>query len=143
MRIIRWLAIVLGAYVVLALVIDGTIATFQPMAGTTGVLRTFDEQGRPHERVLSILDDDGTLWVESGHHLRGWYHRLRRNPDVELIRDGEVHAYRAVALDTPEAEQRVKELMKESNGAIGYYFSRAMLLFAEIKPVRLDPREER
>ena len=134
--------IVLGSYVILGLALDGMIAIFQPMGGSAGVLRTFDEQGRPYETVLSILDDGGTLWVESGHHFRGWYHRLRRNPDVELVRDGEVQAYRALALDTPEAEQRVKELMKESNGAVGYYFSRAMLLFAAIKPVRLDPRKE-
>lgn len=104
------------------------------------MLRTFDEQGRPHERVLSLLKEGDTLWVESGHHFRGWYHRLRHNPDVELIRDGQTQAYRAVPLDTPEAERRVKALMKESNGSVGYYFSRAMLLFAEIKPVRLDPR---
>ncbi len=140
MKVIRWLAIVLGAYVILALVLDGMIAIFQPMAGTVGVLRTFDEQGRPHETVLSLLDDGGTLWVESGHHFRGWYHRLRRNPNVELVRDGKTQAYRAVPLDTPEAEQRVIELMKESNGSVGYYLSRTMLLFAKIKPVRLDPR---
>ena len=141
MKIVRWLAILFGGYLILAFVFDGMIAFFQPMAGATGVLRTFDEQGRAQERVLSILEDDGTLWVESGHHFRGWYNRLRRNPEVELIRDGEVQAYRAVGLDTPEAQRRVKELMKQSNGAVGYYFSRAMLLFAEIKPVRLDPRD--
>ena len=140
MKIVRWLAIVLGACVVLALALDGMIALFQPSAGTTEVLRTFGEQGEPHERVLSLLDDGGTLWVESGHHFRGWYHRLRRNPNVELIRDERTQDYRAVPVDTPEAERRVKELMKESNGSAGYYFSRAMLLFAKIKPVRLDPR---
>ena len=143
MKIVRWLAILFGGYLILAFVFDGMIALFQPMAGATGVLRTFDEQGRAQERVLSILEDDGTLWVESGHHFRGWYNRLRRNPEVELIRDGEVQAYRAVALDTPEAQRRVKELMMQSNGSVGYYFSRAMLLFAEIKPVRLDPRDAR
>jgi len=139
-KIVRWLAIVLGACVALALALDAMIAIFQPSAGATGVLRTFDEQGRPHERVLSLLKEGDTLWVESGHHFRGWYHRLRHNPDVELIRDGQTQAYRAVPMDTPEAERRVKALMKESNGSVGYYFSRAMLLFAEIKPVRLDPR---
>lgn len=39
-----------------------------------------------------------------------------------------------------KAEQRVKELVKESNGSVGYYFTRGMLLFAKIKLVRLDPR---
>lgn len=142
MRVLRWVAIALGAYVILALALDGMIAVFQPMGGTAGVLRTFDEQGTPHETVLGVLDDGSTLWVESGHHFRGWYQRLRRNPDVELVWGGEVQAYTAVPLDTPEAEQRIKELMKERAGPIGYYLGRTMLLFADIKPVRLDPRDE-
>ena len=141
MRVLRWVAIIAGVYVVVALTLDGMIAYFQPTGGGTGVLRTFDEQGQPHERVLGILDDGGTLWVESGHHFRGWYNRLRHNPDVELVRDGEVRAYRAVAVDTPEAERRIKQLMWEGAGPVGYWLGRALLLFAEIKPVRLDPRQ--
>jgi hypothetical protein len=58
---------------------------------------------------------------------------------VELVRGGEVKAYRAVPVDTPAALERVEELMGKGRGA-GYYAGRAMLLFAPIKPVRLDPR---
>ena len=139
MKIIRIVAIIIGAYVVLALALDGAIGYFQPQGAGTAVLRTFDEEGKPHETVLSLLDDDGTLWVESGHHFRGWYHQLLSNPEVELVRGGEVAAYRAVPVDTPQALERVAELMGKGRGA-GYYVSRAMLLFAPIKPVRLDPR---
>ena len=139
MEIVRWIAIVVGGYVVLALSLDGLIAYFQPEAGRTGVLRTFDEDGTARERVLSVFEDDGTLWVESGHYFRGWYYRVRANPEVELTQGGETKPYRAVALDTPEAQQHVIELMKQV-GAIRYWLSRAMLLFAPIKPVRLDPR---
>ena len=46
MKIVRWVVIVLGAYVVLALSLDGMIAYFQPAGGPAGVLRTFDEDGR-------------------------------------------------------------------------------------------------
>lgn len=141
MRVVRWVAIVLGIYVVLGLALDGMIAYFQPTGPSTGVLRTFDDQGMPHDRVLGVHEDGGTLWVESGHWFRGWYHRLQRNPDVELIREGEVQAYRAVPVDTPEAQRRMIELMKRGSGT-GYYVGRAMLLYAPIKPVRLDPREE-
>jgi len=139
MKLARIAAILLGSYVALGLALDGAIGYFQPQRGTTAVLRSLDEQGQPHDTVLSLLDDGGTLWVESGHWFRGWYQRIRRNPDVELVRGGEARPYRAVPLDTPEALERVKQLMGQGRGA-GYTASRAMLLFAPIKPVRLDPR---
>ncbi len=141
MKAIRWIVIIFGVYVVLALALDGMIAAFQPQSGSTGVLRTFDADGAAHDKVLSVLDDDGQLWVESGHWFRGWYYRLRENPDVELVRDGKTLLYRAVPLATPEAERHVKELMKRRAGSGGYWAGRIMLLFAPIKPVRLDPGE--
>ncbi len=142
MKIIRSVAIILGVYAVLGLALDGAIGYFQPRSETTAVLRTFDEAGNPQETVLSLLDDSGTLWVESGHWFRGWYHRLLINPEVELVRDGEVGAYRAVPVDTPEALERVTKLMGKGQRA-RYYVGRVMLLFAPIKPVRLDPRAEK
>ncbi len=65
--------------------------------------RTFDEEGNAHDTVLSLLHDDGPLWVESGHWFRGWYHHVRSNPDMELTREGERAPYTAVPVDTPEA----------------------------------------
>jgi len=86
------------------------------------------------------VDDDGTLWIQSGHHFRGWYHRLLLDPEVELVRNGEVRAYRAVPVDTPEAEARVRVLLKQRTGPVRFYLIRTFLLFADMKPVRLDPR---
>jgi hypothetical protein len=141
MRIVRIAAILIGVYIALGLALDAAIGYFQPQQETTAVLRTFDDEGRPHDTVLTLLDDGGTLWVESGHWFRGWYHRLRRNPEVELIRGGEAQAYRAVPVEAPETVERVEELMGKGRRT-GYYVSRAMLLFAPIKPVRLDRRTE-
>ena len=141
MKIIRILAVVLGVYIVLGLIIDGAIGYFQPEGGNTAVLRTFDEAGVAHDRVLGLLNDDGQLWVESGHWFRGWYNRLLKNPDVVLVRDGEAAPYVAVPVDTPEAVATVTRLMgKGSTNA--YWVGRALLLFAPIKPVRLQPVEE-
>jgi len=75
----------------------------------------------------------------SGHHFRGWYHQVLANPDVELIRSGVPKPYRAVALDDDATRAHVIGVMK-ARGAAGYYVSRALLLFAQVKPVRLDPR---
>jgi hypothetical protein len=139
MKIVRIAAIVFGLYVILGLVIDAAIGAFQPQGANTAVLRTFDADGRPKETVLGLLDDDGQLWVESGHWFRGWYERASANPDVELIRGGQAAPYRAVPVDSPEAVETVTRLMGKGQGA-GYWVGRTMLLFAPIKPVRLDPR---
>jgi hypothetical protein len=138
-KLVRIAAIVLGVYVVLGLTFDGLIGYLQPRADHTVVLRTFDERGQAHDTVLSLHDDGGTLWVESGHWFRGWYRRLERNPDVELIQGDEARPYRAVRVDTPEALENMKRLMGKGEGS-RYWVGRTMLLFAPIKPVRLDPR---
>jgi hypothetical protein len=142
-RILRSVAIVLGAFVVLALGLDAFFGVTQlalEPGRAEGVLRTFDDAGQPHESRMIVIDDGETTWVQSGHHFRGWYHRLRRNPDVELLRDGELLRYRAVPLDTPEAKAHMKELLIARTGTFGYYAIRTLLLFAEVKPVHLDPR---
>ena len=50
-----------------------------------GVLRTIDEKGQVHETRMIVLQDGDVIWVQSGHHFRGWYHRLVRNSEVELV----------------------------------------------------------
>lgn len=143
MKRIVWGLVGLGGFLVLALAIDAFIGLRQPaleQGSAEGVLRTFDEDGTAHENRMVVIDDGGTLWVQSGHHFRGWYHRLRRNPEVELIRGGTVRPYRAVPVDTPEAEARIRGLLKARTGAARFYLIRTLLLFADIKPVRLDPR---
>lgn len=139
MKMLRIAAISFGVYVILGLCIDAAIGYFQPQAGKTAVLRTFDDRGQAKETVLGLLDDNGQLWVESGHWFRGWYHRVLNHPDVELIRGDETGAYRAIPVDTPEAVDRVTKLMGKGDGA-RYWVGRTMLLYAPIKPVRLDPR---
>jgi len=143
-RILRTLALAAAGLVAVALGIDAIVGIAQPAfepGAAEGVLRTFDDDGKPHENRLVVVDDEGTLWIQSGHHFRGWYHRLLRHPDVELARDGEVRAYRAVPVDTPEAEARVESLLRRRNGAFRFHLIRALLLFADVKPVRLDPRD--
>ena len=144
MKKIGWtVTAVLGAYVVLALGFDAFVGVTQlalEPGRAEGVLRTFDDAGKAYESRMIVIDDGETIWVQSGHHFRGWYDRLRRNPDVELVRGGKVLRYRAVPLDTPEAKAHMKELLIKRTGTFGYYTIRTVLLFAEVKPVRLDPR---
>jgi len=139
MKAVRVVAVVLAIYVALGLLADAAIGWFQPQGGNTAVLRTFDASGGAKDTVLGLLDDRGQLWVESGHWFRGWYRRVLANPDVELVRDGNAAPYRATPTDTPEAVDTVERLMGRGTSS-GFWIARTLLLFAPIKPVKLDPR---
>jgi len=139
MKMIRILAIVFVIYVILGLSLDAAIGYFQPQREGTVVLRTFDSSGGSKDTVLALRDDNGQLWVESGHWFRGWYKRVLANPNVELVRDGKAARYRAEPDDSPEAVERLTRLMGKGTSA-GYWVMRAMLLWAPVRPVRLNPQ---
>ena len=137
----RITAAVLVGYVGLALAFDAFVGASQiALGGPEGVLRTIDEKGQVHETRMIVLQDGDVTWVQSGHHFRGWYHRLVRNPDVELVVGDEVRPYRAVPLDDPASKANMKRLIEERVGRMRAGVIRTILLFAEVKPVRLDPR---
>lgn len=140
-RAARITAAVFFGYVGLALAFDAFIGVSQiALGGPEGVLRTVDEKGAVHETRMIVLQDGDVTWVQSGHHFRGWYHRLVRNPDVELVVGDEVRRYLAVALDDPASKANMKRLIEERVGRVRAGVIRTILLFAEVKPVRLDPR---
>ena len=141
-RIATWALGLAAAYLGLALALEAYTAVAQPVfqSPTEGVLVTTDAHGGRHRSRLAVVEDDTGVWVQSGHYFRGWYERVLANPEVELERGGELRPYLAVPIDTPEAEAHVTELLKGRAGPLRYYVVRALLLFADIKPVRLDPR---
>src|ERR1700752_5260034 len=111
MKLVKILGVGLGAYIALGLSFDALIGFFQPQRGGTVVLRTFDSGGQSKDTVLGLRDDNGQLWVESGHWFRGWYKRVQANPEVELVRDGMTGRYHAVTDDSPEAVDKMTRLM--------------------------------
>ena len=58
----------------------------------------------------------------------------------EMATDEQLAAELAAAVDTEEARDRVVALLRQRGSAGRFYAIRALLLFAPIKPVRLDPR---
>jgi hypothetical protein len=140
----RRIALGVGSFVVLVLALDGLVAACQPALESGDrevVLRTQDSEGGWHESRMIVVEDGDTLWVQSGHHFRGWYWRLVADPRVELVRSGVTKPYYAAALETPEAKAHMRALLKQRVGVVGYYAIRTFLLFADVKPVRLDPIE--
>ena len=133
MKALKIVAIVVLVYVGIVVAFESMIGFFQPAAGSTLVITTFDAGGAPHDRVVSRLESDGQIYVAANHWPRAWYRRALANPEVRATIDGQARDYRAVPVtgaehDRVESENRHGVVFRILTGFPPRYF------------VRLDPR---
>ena len=133
MKALKIVATVVLIYVGIVVAFETLIGYFQPTAGSTLVITTFEGDGTPHDRVVSGLESDGQLYVAANHWPRAWYDRALENPEVHVTLDGEKSDYRAVPV-TGEEHDRV-----DSKNSLGVVF-RILTCFPPRHFVRLDPR---
>jgi hypothetical protein len=133
MKLLKFLAIAVVIYVGIVVAFESLIGYFQPTAGSTLVITTFDRDGTPHDRVVSRLESDGQLYVAANHWPRAWYERALENPEVQVSLDGEKGDYRAVAVTGAEHDR------VDSQNGLGVVF-RILTGFPPRYFVRLDPR---
>lgn len=105
MKAAKIVAIVLLAYVAIVVIFESLIGYFQPQGEDTLVITTFDGDGAGHDRVLSSLDMDETLYVAVNHWPRAWYRRAVANPAVQVTRDGATGDYVAVEVVDEEHDR--------------------------------------
>ncbi len=135
MRILKIVAIVILAWVAVVVAFESLIGIFQPEAGSTLVLTSFEADGSAHERVLARLESDGRLYVAANHWPRAWYERVLENPDVMVKADGENKAYRAYSVPASSPEHdRV-----DADNSLGLLF-RIVTGFPPRYFLRLEPR---
>lgn len=134
MKIAKIVGIVLLAYAALVVIFESLLGYFQPEAGDTLVITTFDADGTGHDRVLSALDGDEQLYVAVNHWPRAWYRRALRNPAVAIRRGDETRNYTAVPL-TGEERSEVADAFPIP------IVARTLMGFAPRRFLRLDPQE--
>jgi F420H(2)-dependent quinone reductase len=133
MNVLKIVAIAVLVYVGIVVAFESLIGYFQPRAGSTLVITTFDRDGAPHDRVVARLESDGHLYVAANHWPRAWYRRALENPDVQVALDGTKGDYRAVPVTGAEHDRVGRE-----NG-LGVVF-RILTGFPPRYFLRLDPR---
>jgi hypothetical protein len=134
MKVLKIVALAAVVYVGIVVAFESLIGYFQPTAGSTLVITTFDADGTPHERVVSRLESDGHLYVAANHWPRAWYRRALANPEVQVTLDGTKGDYRAVPVTGAEHDRVERE-----NG-VGLVF-RILTGFPQRLFLRLDPRQ--
>jgi hypothetical protein len=138
MRIIRWIGILIGALVLLAILLGATTMLLSE-SGEVVVLRTLDAAGEPHETRLWVVEYYGAEWLRAGEAESGWFRRLSANPGVVLVRNGRERSFRAVPVRDPATLDRINALMNEKYGLPDTLIGAALRDDGASVPVRLDP----
>jgi len=132
MKALKTIAIVILVYLGIVVAFESLIGFFQPKAGSTLVITTFDGDGTPHDRVVSRLESGGQLYVAANHWPRAWYERALANPEVKVTLDGVKGDYRAVPVTGAEHDR------VDSDNSLGVVF-RILTGFPPRYFVRLEP----
>ncbi len=133
MRALKIAALVILVYAGIVVAFESLIGYFQPTAGSTLVITTFEGDGTPHDRGVARLESDGQLYVAANHWPRAWYNRALENPDVQVAQAGETGDHRAVPVTGVEHDR------VDGENGLGVVF-RILTGFPPRYFVRLDPR---
>ena len=133
MKALKIITIVLLVYVGIVVAFESLIGFFQPTAGSTLIITTFDEDEAPHDRVVSRLESNQQLYVAANHWPRAWYNRALENPEVSVTLDAEQGEYRAVPVTGAEHDR------VDSDNSLPVVF-RILTGFPPRYFIRLDPR---
>jgi hypothetical protein len=101
------------------------------------VLRTLDDNHHPHDTTLWIIDHEGTPWVRGIRRNLRWIERVRANPRVELVRNGETTARTASIVETPDEKRAIDEAIAAKYGWLDRLYE--LVVPHDTIPIRLDP----
>ncbi len=95
---LKLILIPLIAYVGIVVLFESGLGYFQPEAGNTVVITTFDNDGTAHQRVVSLVEIDDEFFIAVNHWPRAWFRRLGNNPNMQMTLDGETNDYVAAIM---------------------------------------------
>ncbi|NJN50634.1 MAG: nitroreductase family deazaflavin-dependent oxidoreductase [Gammaproteobacteria bacterium] len=109
MKALKIIIVLLLVYVGIVVAFETWLGYSQPAGATTLVITTLDDDGNPHDRVVSRLTSNDALYVAANHWPRAWYHQAIENPHVEVTQNGETLPYLAVPATAEEHDRVVGE----------------------------------
>jgi len=141
MKMLKALAIVLGAYLAVVVAFESLVGFMGKRQAERGiesgeqwlVITTTGADGHPNKTVIGGVESDGHLYVSANHWPRGWYNRAMEHPDVEITRAGETKSYLAVQVAGEERERVAADYRLP-------WVVRFLSGFPPRSFVRLDPR---
>ncbi|HJN94550.1 MAG: hypothetical protein CMQ15_02370 [Gammaproteobacteria bacterium] len=131
-KIAKIVAIVMLIYVGIVVLFESLLGFFQPEAGATMLITSYDEAGNGHDRVVARLESNGSIYVAANHWPRAWYREALDNPRMSVSFEGDTTEYRVSPVEGAEHER------VDNENSLGLVF-RILTGFPPRYFVRLDP----
>lgn len=81
---VKILAIVLALYVGLVAAFETLLGVYQPRGEENLVITVTEDDGNRSQRVLSLFESQGELYLAANHWPRAWFRQVKENPDVHI-----------------------------------------------------------
>lgn len=133
MKALKWIALLFGIYVGIVVAFESLLGYFQPSNERTLTITTTDATGKQNDRVLSLLESGGQLYVAVNHWPRAWYRQALAQPEVQATINGKQGEFVAVPVIDAEHEK----VITEHKTGLGF---RLLTGFPPRYFLRLDPR---
>lgn len=83
-RYVKILLILAAVYVGIVVIFESWLGYSQPRGEQNLVITVTEEDGRETQRVLSIFQSQGELYLAANHWPRAWFRQVKRKPNVHI-----------------------------------------------------------
>jgi hypothetical protein len=102
------------------------------------VLRTRTADGAVRETRTWVADDAGAVWIEAAVPERPFFQQLLAIPEVDVVRNGTTHSYRAAPVPNPDGHVRIRALLAQKYGWADWWVG-LLTDTSQSTAVRLEP----
>ena len=135
-RYVKILLILAAVYVGLVVVFESLLGYYQPKGEENLVITLTEDDGSKTERVLSLFQSEGELYLAANHWPRAWFRQVLKNPNVHIEFGGEradqSGNFVAVPIDGADHDRVLNDNRIQ-------FFGRFIMGFPPREFVRIDP----
>lgn len=83
-KIVKILLILAAIYVGIVVIFESWLGYSQPRGEENLVITVTEDDGSKTQRVLSLFQSQGELYLAANHWPRAWFRQVQKNPDVHI-----------------------------------------------------------
>mgnify|MGYP003334501657 CR=1 FL=1 len=135
-RYVKILLILIATYVGIVVVFESLLGYYQPKGEENLVITVTEDDGSQSQRVLSLFQSEGELYLAANHWPRAWFRQVLKEPDVHIEfggeRSGQSGDYVAIPVDEVDHERVLNDNRIP-------FFGRFLMGFPPREFVRIEP----